>query len=1191
MSWRDTLRMPVGEAAKQGAAKLTRVLQSDVSTIFRRTDAAGSTATAHPSSSGHPGPDALLAHGVSPSGTAFDHDTHDSHPGVWTAQSGAAALAVQHQPQPRPRAPLSVQDYNVGDTIADAYDVTRVLARNQRFSLYLAHHTQWDIDVVIKAPQAQVIKTRQDVQTLAGLAGRWSTCGFHPHVAYCYHVHFVEDVPLLVLEYLDGGSLRTWMTSGRTNNLRVALNLAIQMCHGIEHAHSRGVWHGGLTPENVLLTADGMVRVTDFGISYRNEGGTEAYVAPERWVDTDTIDSQTDIFALGVCFYELFCGGRPYEVTRGPRRKPAEPRPSSDRVLPERLSDLLKACVDWEQLRRPASVADIRRELTEIHAEQFRKPSPFAQLPAPRWDADGWNNQGMAALMLGRVDEAEAAWENALASDPAHLEASYNLGVVRWRRGECSDDALIQQLRRVRPGGHASTVPTYLLALVYLESGNSAAALPLLEDLLRRTPDDPTLRNALTLAKRLQGGGRSMTRELTGHLQFVSAVCISNDGHWLLSASDDCTIGMWDPATGRIVRSLEGHAKRVSSLAITPEATLALSGSDDFTLKLWDLKRARCQKTIQLQGKVFGVGISADGERAISSSSGTDNFLGIDGTVIHVWDVAKERVLRQLEGHVSAAKSVAMTPDGKRAVSGGDDQTVRVWDLASGSCIQVFQGHDHYVSCVAISADGNRVISGAWDRTVRVWDVQRGRCLAVLAGHTGILTSVCLSADGRSAVSGGWDGTVRIWDLESGRCLRTLEGHTSMVTGVALSGDASIAVSGSWDTNVRVWDVPKPGPAVCTPRLSERIAYAQMPSAEPDAEELLAEAERAVEEHRFADALAHLARARQLASPTHADKLAALQRELSRHCAPTRLRAARPVAKMMAPDVVAAAQWTGDGRRLFTAGRDARLRLWDVGTHRCVRTLDGHSDRIHSLRLAHDGALAVSASGDGTVRVWDLATGSAQRTLKGHRSVVTAVAFGDEDRWTISASYDHTLRLWELSTGTCIRTFKGHTRQVTAVCTSSDGRWAASGGYDKSVRVWEVATGQCVHVLEGHGAAITALQMHPDGSAIVSASADGTLRLWDLDAGTCRAVMEGHAAEIVALELSPDGRWAITASTDGSVRMWELSTGSCTQVVHNGDVAVSAIALSNEACALLIADADRCLHLLELEWELEARSR
>jgi WD40 repeat protein len=116
---------------------------------------------------------------------------------------------------------------------------------------------------------------------------------------------------------------------------------------------------------------------------------------------------------------------------------------------------------------------------------------------------------------------------------------------------------------------------------------------------------------------------------------------------------------------------------------------------------------------------------------------------------------------------------VALSSDGRAAVSGSDDRTVRVWDLYQGRCTAVLEGHTGGVRGVALSADGRAAVSGSADQTVRVWDLAGGRCTAVLEGHTGPVFDVALSSDGRTAVSGSSDQTVRVWDLAQGRCTAT----------------------------------------------------------------------------------------------------------------------------------------------------------------------------------------------------------------------------------------------------------------------------------------------------------------------------------------------------------------------------------------------------------------------------------
>jgi hypothetical protein len=155
--------------------------------------------------------------------------------------------------------------------------------------------------------------------------------------------------------------------------------------------------------------------------------------------------------------------------------------------------------------------------------------------------------------------------------------------------------------------------------------------------------------------------------------------------------------------------------------------------------------------------------------------------------------------------HHGTVWSVAVSPDGRRLVSGGDDGVVRVWDAETGRSLRELTGHTGGVRSVAVSPDGRRLVSGGFDGVVRVWDAETGRSLRELTGHTGGVWSVAVSPDGRRLVSGGVDGVVRVWDAETGRSLRGLTGHTGPVWSVAVSPDGRRLVSGG--DQVRVWDI------------------------------------------------------------------------------------------------------------------------------------------------------------------------------------------------------------------------------------------------------------------------------------------------------------------------------------------------------------------------------------------------
>ena len=93
-------------------------------------------------------------------------------------------------------------------------------------------------------------------------------------------------------------------------------------------------------------------------------------------------------------------------------------------------------------------------------------------------------------------------------------------------------------------------------------------------------------------------------------------------------------------------------------------------------------------------------------------------------------------LLQTLEGHTDLVNSVALTPDGRRALSGSKDKTLRLWDLDTGACLKTLEGHTDWVHSVALTPDGRRALSGSGDKTLRLWDLDTGACLKTLEGHT-----------------------------------------------------------------------------------------------------------------------------------------------------------------------------------------------------------------------------------------------------------------------------------------------------------------------------------------------------------------------------------------------------------------------------------------------------------------------
>jgi WD40 repeat protein len=481
---------------------------------------------------------------------------------------------------------------------------------------------------------------------------------------------------------------------------------------------------------------------------------------------------------------------------------------------------------------------------------------------------------------------------------------------------------------------------------------------------------------------------------------------------------------------------------------------------------------------------------------------------------------------RILEGHANAVCSVAISPDGQSALSGGSGSyhsgsDVRQWDLPSGKCLQAFEVHKHFVSTVAISPDGQTGLSGGYEKKVHLWDLATGKCLKTFKKHKTSVRSIVVSSDGRLMLSGSSDNRsahegsrerkLRLWDLTTGKLLRTFKRRSWGVDEdigqtVAICSQGQRGFSGGYD-GLYMWDLVT-GKCLWTRECHENAGHVESVACSPD------------------------------------------------------------------------------GMWGLSGSSEGTLCLWDLASGECLRTFQGHKEEVSSVAVSPDGRLGLSGSLDYTLRLWDLASGKCLRTFEGHTGIVWSVAIAPDGRFALSGSADHTLRLWDLAIGSPAEfaknkrtsadeaTFKAslleaeqtleadHNDQAIAIIDKArklSDRFHCPEALDLRYRAGAsgqatgLASAYCSRIFEGHECGVASVAIFPDGERVLSTSGDKTLRCWDLTDAECLQVLE-MSDMVRTAAISSDGQ-TVFLGGGNSLYVWDLMDGDCLEwAIKNDEV-------------------------------------
>jgi WD40 repeat protein len=602
-----------------------------------------------------------------------------------------------------------------------------------------------------------------------------------------------------------------------------------------------------------------------------------------------------------------------------------------------------------------------------------------------------------------------------------------------------------------------------------------------------------------------------------------------------------------------------------SALTLLREVAERAPNDPDVTAALISVEHAPATKPPMLfkghQAEVRAVALTPDGRIAVSGDA--------EGTFC-VWDIPKGQCRNsfQLDGY--RIGSIALRPDGRIAVVGGDVRTALVVDLESGQ-YQELSGHSSWVSLVALMQDGRHAITHGHDGATITWDVATGRQTGVrhadkAANALGAQGTLCANVDYNR-------GRLTIHDLRTGELLHTLEGRN---TAVVISDEGSVALTTHGDTSARMFDLTT-GKAV---RFLD-IGYARI-GLSADGSTAFSDSAKAQQARLW-----ELRTGRCRLTVGGADNVNAVALSHDGQVVVTaegntirlrRIPPAGPPAPWSYLRPRPAAEIAEDAEQA-TAALATAARLADNGRFReaaaevrAARALPGH--RRHAALVEQWRQLGRHGSRTELIDVWP----AGQIVLRQHRS--WALAFSGRSPTVVARNgNDGEAWVFDVETGLLLYTLSLHAGNVNGIALSADGSLAVSGGEDGRVIAWEPRQGRIVQLFNSPSDRVYNVALSEDGRAALSGTADGVVNAWDIGAGRHIGRWQGHVGPVLSVAVSAEGRFGLSRGQDECVNIWELRPARLRHTLRGHDGWIGTARLSIDAQYVITGGADATVRI------------
>ncbi len=584
-----------------------------------------------------------------------------------------------------------------------------------------------------------------------------------------------------------------------------------------------------------------------------------------------------------------------------------------------------------------------------------------------------------------------------------------------------------------------------------------------------------------------------------GHTAQITDIDVSKDGRFILTASVDKKLILWDYITGYEVKSFTGTEYAATSCAISDDNKMAVSCGFDNYIRLWDIKTGKLTKSWDA---------GEYGANKVRFISGSEYVISVGNTgKLSKWNTNTGKIVFSSDLHEGIINTLAVDMNGEIAVSAGKDGNIVIYDLNKAEVKKNIQAHSADITAVAISSANKYIASVSYDMSAKIWDKQTGELIREYNLPGQMLMDVDFSPDQSRFAVISITGIIHEWNIETGEKLFEKPINAPMGKVLRYTQDGRVIISCGYDANMKF-----------TNSVSGRFLREFKAHTSPiDAMAVNSSGDGIITAHRDT-----YLRSFDFNTASHVKSIF--------------------TNKWLYSNII----FLNDQESVIASHSYKSPDIFDLNTEEVFDLETNHSMGLTSIHICYDESLIFTSSFDSTALVTNINTNEVLISHR-HNNTATSTAVSPDEKYFFSACLDGFIQVSDVQNGKSVQGAGTDGVQISSLATSPDNRHLAAGLWTGEIIIFEYPGMKEVQRLKPHRWIVSDISFSQNGKNVLSVSWDTDVKLTDWMNNQQIAEYKGHTNSLSKCLYTPDYKYVLSSGWDNVVKV--LNADDLTEIV------------------------------------------